>query len=321
MRRRALLLASGSLAALRATAQTTLARRVAVLEPGTRSAPFGDWDIFRQRLRALGYTEGGNLIIETWWAEGAPERLPTLAAALVAASPEVALSNTTPAVQALKRASSALPIVMIGVADPVGTRLVESLARPGGNVTGLSALLGDIGVKRLQLLAEMLPGARRFALLGPSGNAGVMSVLRQLQAAAPALGATVQLLDAGDPAAIDRAFAGLAANPVDGLLVTAILYPHHRQIVDLAVRNRIPAAYPRKEFVDSGGLMAYAPDRASTYRRAADYAHRILQGAKPAELPVEQPTTFWFGINKRTAGALGLTIPRSLLLSADAVIE
>jgi putative ABC transport system substrate-binding protein len=322
MRRRAFLFASGALFASRVAAQTPQrVRRIAILDQGTSTVPFGDWDVTRQRLRELGYREGVNLEVTLHWGDGSVERLPTLAATIVAARPDLILSATTPAIQALKQATSTVPIVMTGGADPVGTGLVASLARPGGNVTGFSQMLTDIGVRRLQLLSEMLPGARRFALLGPSGNAGVQAVLRDLQAAAHALGITVRLLEASDPATIGSAFDGLAATPVDGLLVTAILYPNTRQVVELAARHRVPAAYARREIVSAGGLMAYSPDRTPVYRRAADYVHRILQGANPAELPVEQPANIWFGINLKTARAIGLTIPKTLLARADALIE
>lgn len=322
MRRRAFLLASSALFAARVAAQAPQrVRRIAILEQGTSAVPFGDWDVTRQRLRELGYREGDNLEIAIHWSEGAVERLPRLAATIVAARPDLILSATTPAIQALKQATTTVPIVMTGGADPVGTGLVASLARPGGNVTGFSQMLTDIGVRRLQLLSEILPGAKRFALLGPAGNAGVQAVLRDLQRAALALGITVRLLEASDPATIRSAFDGLAATPVDGLLVTAILYPNTQQVVGLADRHRIPAAYARKEIVYAGGLMAYSPDRTPVYRRAAEYVHRILQGANPAELPVEQPANIWFGINLKTARAIGLTVPKALLARADALIE
>lgn len=322
MRRRAFLLASGALMASRIAAQTPQrVRRIAILDQGTPAVPFGDWDVLRQRLQELGYKEGVNLEVTLHWSEGVVERLPQLAATIVAARPDLILSATTPAIQALKRATTTVPIVMTGGADPVGTGLVASLARPGGNVTGFSQMLTDIGVRRLQLLSEMLPGAKRFALLGPSGNAGVQAVLRDLQAAAHTLGISVRLLEASDPATIRAAFDGLAATPVDGLLVTAILYPNTPQVVELAARHRIPAAYARKEIVYAGGLMAYSPDRTPVYRRAAEYVHRILQGANPAELPVEQPANIWFGINLKTARAIGLTVPKALLARADALIE
>lgn len=323
MTRRAFLTAACLLACARlAGAQPAVAkRRIALLDYANKASSAANWMVFSRRLAGLGYVEGRDFVLEARWAEGRADRLPALATELVATKPGVIAANSTPAVRALMEATANVPIVMIGPADPVGTGLVASLARPGGNVTGLSAMLTDLALKRLELLAEIVPGAKRFALLGPAANPGVQSVLKELQIAVKARGFEVRLLDAGDATAIERTFDGLASEPVDALLVAAALFPYRQQIVQLVAHHRIPAAYPRLEFLEPGGLLVYGTDLAPQYRRAAEYVHRILQGAKPAELPVEQPMIVWTGVNLRTARALGLKIPQALLLRADRVIE
>jgi putative tryptophan/tyrosine transport system substrate-binding protein len=323
--RRLLLAASALLAApLASFAQPAQAvRRIAILNQGDRTLREDGWRIFEARLRELGYSEGKNLVIDRRWADGIDDRLPRLAEDLLAGRPEVVLVVSTPATRALMRLTDTIPIVMVASADPVATGLVASLARPGGNVTGVSSMLGAIAVKRLDLLREVVPTGKRFGLLGPAANAGVQAVLKQLQEAARPLGLDVRLLDAHDAPAIARAFERLRAEPgpLDGLLVASVLYAHHLQIVQLAARFGIPAAFVEKDILDAGGLIVLGPDRDAPYRHAAQYAHRILQGAKPADLPVMQPTEFWLGVNLRTARALGLRIPQSVLIRADRVIE
>jgi putative ABC transport system substrate-binding protein len=273
------------------------------------------------RLRELGYVEGANLFIDRRWAGGATDRLPVLARELLAAGPEVVLVNTTPATLALMRLTDSVPIVFTGVADPVAAGIVPSLARPGGNVTGFSAQLTDVNEKRFDLMREILPQAKRFGLLGPASNLGVQAVLKRLQAAARSIGADVSLQDAGDAATISRAFERLRSESLDALLVASVLVAHNRQIADLADKIRIPASFIQKPALEAGALVVFGPETDAQSRHAADYAQRILSGAKPADLPVVQPTRFWLGVNLRTARALSLTVPQSVLVRADRVIE
>jgi putative ABC transport system substrate-binding protein len=296
-------------------------RRIAILDPGDRALRAESWQVLEARLRELGYVEGRNLAIERRWADGVDARLPQLAQELLAGKPEVVLVTTTPATQALMRLTDKVPIVMTGTADPVATGLVASLARPARNVTGVSVQLADVAKKRLDLMRELLPKARRFALLGPAANAGIQVVLKQLQAAAQEHGLEVRPLDAADSQGVARAFDRLAAESIDAVLVTQVMIQHKSQIVDLAARYKMPAGYVDVPFLDAGGLLVFGPDRDGPYRHAAEYVHRILQGANPAEMPVMQPTEFWLGVNLRTARALGLKVPQSILLRANVVIE
>ena len=303
--------------ALGATAQT---RKVAVLEHGDKLGRAAGWRVFEERLRELGYVEGKNLMLARRWAEGTDARKPELVQELVAGSPELIVVTTTPATQAVMRATRTLPIVFIGPADPVAAGLVASLARPGGNVTGFSAQLVDVNERRLGLMREMVPQARRFALLGPD-NDGVRAVLKRLQAVTQAMNIEVRLVEASDAATIERAFGRLRAERVDALLVASALVQHNRQVIALAEKHRVPASYIHKDALEAGALLVFGPDTDAYYRRAAEYVHRILSGAKPSELPVEQPRSFWLGVNQRTAKSLGLSVPASVLISADRVIE
>jgi putative ABC transport system substrate-binding protein len=296
-------------------------RRIAILDPAERALHAEHWQILESRLRELGYVEGRNLAIDRRWADGVDARLPQLARELLAGNPEVLLVTTTPATQALMRQTETIPIVMTGTADPVATGLVASLARPGRNVTGISVQLGDVAKKRLDLMREMLPKARRFGLLGSATNAGTQTVLTQLQAAAREKGLEVRLLEATDSQSIARAFDRLAVESIDAMLVTQVMNQHKSQIVELAARYRVPAGYVDAEFLDAGGLLVFGPVRDGPWRHAAEYVHRILQGANPAQMPVMQPTEFWLGVNLRTAQALGLKVPQSVLLRANRVIE
>jgi len=296
-------------------------RRIAILERNDRGSSESLWRLFEVRMRELGYVEEKNLFIDRRWADGVDDRLPSLAQDLLAGRPAIVLATHTPSTRALMRLTSTIPIVMVGVADPVATGLVASLARPRGNVTGISNLLADIAVKRIDLLREIVPKAKRFGLLGPAGNPGVQAVLKQVQAASRPHGLDVRLLDADDAAAIARVFEQLKTEPVDALIVASALKSHYRQILDLAARFKIPASYIHEETLEAGGLTVYGPKPDAPYKHAADYVHRILQGAKPADMPVEQPTEFWLGVNLRAARGLGLKVPQSVLIRADRVIE
>jgi putative ABC transport system substrate-binding protein len=283
-------------------------------------------DAFRQGLRDLGYVEGRNLVIEYRDADGKPERLAAGAAELVGLNVDVIVSPGTLASLAAKRATATIPIVIPTIGDPVADGLVKSLARPDGNVTGLSNLTNDLIGKCMQLLKEVVPGATRVAVLTHPGSATAKTdkdFATRAQAAGRSLGFVVQLIDAGRPVDLDRAFAEMTRWRANALVVMpyATLLQERTRIVALAAKQRLPAVYAYRENVVAGGLMSYGADLADQFRRSAAYVDRILKGAKPGDLPVEQPTKFELVINLKTAKALGLTIPPSVLLRADQVIE
>jgi putative ABC transport system substrate-binding protein len=282
-----------------------------------------DVEAFRQRLHDLGYVEGKNLVIESRVADSSYVRLPALAAELVSLKVDVIASYGNATIVALKRATQTIPIVMITAGNPVGAGLVSSLAHPGGNVTGLSSGLGEgLSAKSLQLLTQTVPGMTRVGVLMAPASANHAAYVREIKTAGQRTGIAVLEVEArGDE--IERARAALTKARAQGLIVlpSPDTLTHQVQIVDLAAKTRLPAIYPWREFTESGGLMAYSPNRTEMYRRSATFVDKILKGAKPADLPVEQPTKFELVINLKTAKALGLTIPRSLLLQADQVIE
>ena len=277
----------------------------------------------QQGLRELGYVEGQNISIESRWAEGKYDRLPDLAAELVRLKVTVIVTYAPPAIQAAKQATGTIPIVMGGVIDPVATGFVASLARPGGNITGLSLMAPELVGKQLEILKEMVPKITRVAVLGNPANAGTAPQLRHAQGAARALKLQLQLLEARGPDEIDSAFAVMIKEGAGAVvvLVDSMLVDQRTRIADLAARRRLPSVYGLIDFVEAGGLMFYGANDADRFRRAAYLVDRILKGAKPADLPVEQPTKFELVINLKTAKALGLTIPQSLLLRADEVIQ
>jgi putative ABC transport system substrate-binding protein len=283
-------------------------------------------DAFRQGLRDLGYVEGRDVVIEYRDAEGKPERLAALAAELVALNVDVIVAPGTLAALAAKRATATTPIVVSTIGDPVTDGLIKSLARPGGNVTGLSNLTGDLIGKCMQLLKEAVPGAARVAVLTHPGSATAKTdkdYATRAQAAGRSLGFVVQLIDAGRPVDLDRAFAEMTRWRANALVVMpyATLLQERTRVVALAAKQRLPAVYAYRENVVAGGLMSYGADLADQFRRSAAYVDRILRGAKPGDLPIEQPTKFELVINLKTAKALGLTIPPSVLGRADQVIE
>ncbi len=283
-------------------------------------------EAFLQGLRDLGYVEGRNVVIEYRFAEGKLDRLPGLAAQLVALKVDVIVASGTLAALAAKRATGTLPIVFSPAGDPVGSGLVTSLARPGGNVTGLSAFVPELVGKRLELLTQAVPGVRRVAFLwqpGAFGERTEKDILRKAEVAARELGVQLQFVEARDPADFDRAFSDMTRARAGALtvLTSNMLNTGRKRLVDLAAKNRLPAVYGVREFVDAGGFMAYGPNLPDLYRRAATYVDKILKGAKPADLPVEQPTKFELVINLKTARALGLAIPQSVLARADQVVE
>jgi len=295
--------------------------RIGFLSPGGATPVLTD--AFRQGLRDLGYGEGQNLVVEYRWGEGDAARLPALAAELARLRVAVLVATNNPAVLAAKQAVGSIPIVCVACSEPVGTGLVASLAHPGGNVTGLSLITPELSGKRLQLLRETLPKISSVALLWDAGHVGMADRVRETEAAARRLGVTLHVEWVRDPANLNHAFAALAQTRPDAFLTTVEPFTegHRQRIVDFAAQHRLPAIYEDREFVDAGGLMAYGPSLAANYRRAANYVDKILKGAKPADLPVEQPTTFQVIVNLKTAKALGLTIPQSLLIRADEVIR
>ena len=277
----------------------------------------------RQALADLGWVEGRNLVIEQRSAETQNERLPELAADLVRAGVSVIVAENASATRAAMQATSSIPIVMAGVGDPVRYGLIASLARPGGNVTGLAFLAGEMLLKNLELLKEVAPRTARVALLVNPSNPGVAPTMADLQREAPALGIRVIQVDVLTPDDFERAFATIVRERADGILVTPeqlILSQRHR-IAAFAERHRLPSAYASVRFMDAGGLMAMAPNFPDFPQRLASYVDKLLKGAKAADLPVEQPSKFELVINAKTAKAIGLTLPQSLLLRANRIIE
>ena len=298
--------------------------RIGYLVSGSATSNPRPTEAFRQGLRELGWIEGQNIVIEYRQAEGRFDRLLDLAAELVRLKVDIIVSGGTQGVTAAKNATEAIPIVMITVRDPIGTGLIASLARPGGNVTGMSGSAGlEIVGKQLELLKEVVPKIRRVAILSNPGNAYHPVAIGDLNMAARSLGVQLKLLEARGPTEFDGAFAAMATERVGALLVLSdtIFNSHGTRLADLVARNRLPAAYGVRESVEAGGLMSYGSSLRDLYRRCAAFVDKILKGAKPADLPVEQPTKFELVINLKTAKTLGLTIPPSLLQGADELIQ
>jgi putative ABC transport system substrate-binding protein len=281
------------------------------------------WEACQQGLRDLGYVDGQNIHLEPRWADGHHGRLPALAAELVQRGVDVIVSAATPASRAAHAATRSVPIVFVAVADPMRAGLVASLARPGGNVTGITLLTPELSGKRLQFVAEILPQAQRVALLTNPDNLSHTVFLEETRAAAQVLGLQLQPLVARGLEEIESAFRALAQGGSGALIVfdDPVLWNHRKKIVGLAAEHRLPVMYGYREFVDDEGLMSLGPARVALYRRTATYVDRILKGTKPAELPVEQPTEFEFIINLKTAKAIGLTIPPAVLARADEIIQ
>jgi putative ABC transport system substrate-binding protein len=287
------------------------------------SGPNESFEAFREGLRELGYVEGRTIIIEYRWGAGKAERLPELAAELVRLKVDVIVAASTLPIEAAKRATSTIPIVMAAVADPVGSGLVTSLARPGGNVTGMTLMSTELVGKKLQLVRELLPKATRVAVLAYRSASATPRFLEQMRVAAQQIGVQLVVQEVSGAEDLPGAFATMQRERAQALIVqlSPLTSEHHRQVEELAAQHRLPAMYEVRFFVDAGGLVSYGPNRPESYRRAAFYVDKILKGAKPADLPVEQPTKFELVINMKTAKVLGLTIPQSLLLRADEVIQ
>jgi putative ABC transport system substrate-binding protein len=280
-------------------------------------------DAFRAGLRELGYEEGRNIDIEFRWANGKYDRFPALVSELIADQVDLIVTAGTPASMAVKKATTVVPLVMVAVGDPVGTGLVASLARPGGNLTGLSSIAPDLEGKRLQLLREVVPALSRVAMFVNSLNPFHISSMDQARAAAQAMGIKVQMHDIRKSEDLDGAFAAIRKERPDALLILADrLFLHDRQrIVEFAKEQRLPNVNAYKELVEDGGLMSYGPSYEDMHKRAAIYVDKILKGAKPADLPIEQPSKFTFVVNLKAAKALGLTVPSQLLGLSDQLIE
>jgi putative ABC transport system substrate-binding protein len=325
MRRRELLLLAGAMTAARPLRAQQAAMPVIGFLSSVSPGPMAAFvSAFRQGLSEAGYVEGQNLAIEYRWAEGRYDRLPALAAELVGRKLDVIVTTGgTVSARAVKSATSTIPIVSVFGGDPVADGLVASLARPGGNLTGLSILVSELMPKRLELLAELVPQAGVIALLVNPSNSNAERIIREVQEAARAKGVQLQILKASAVSEIDTAFASLAELHADALVVAADPFFNSRreQLVALAARHAVPAIYEWREFAAAGGLISYGTSLGAVYRQIGIYTGRILKGAKPADLPVQQPTTFELVVNLNTAKALGLTVPPSILARADEVIE
>ncbi len=278
---------------------------------------------FREGLREFGYIEGRNILIEYRWAEGKYERFPPLIGELIALKVDVIVTAGTPAALAVKRATAAIPLVMVAVGDPVGTGLVASLALPGGNATGLTSIAPDLEGKRLEMLNAIVPKLSQVAILWNPDNAFHLKAEKEARAAAQALRVHVYSVGVRTAEDLDRAFDTiLRERPGAFIMLADRIFLHDRaRIVDFAARNRLPAVYAYRELVEAGGLMSFGPNYADMHRRAATYVDKILKGAKPSDLPVELPTKFEFVINLKSAKALGLAVPQTVLLLADEVIQ
>ncbi len=327
MNRRSFLTAlSGGLLAAPLAAEAQPAAKVArigYLTTHVASSPHLP-EAFRQGLRDLGYVEGRNVVIEYRDAEGKFERLPALAAELVALKVDVIVASAYPGTLAAKNATNTIPIIMVAVADPVRMGLIASLVRPGGNITGLTLLAGtEIVGKHLELLKEAVPNLSRVAVLWNPANPMHVLRLREVEVAGRSLRVQLQILKAQGPEEFDSAFAAMTRERAGALYVVGdpMLSQQRRRLAELAAKSRLPAVYELKDHAEAGGLMAYGPNLLDMYWRAATYVDKILKGAKPGDLPVEQPAKFEFVINLKTAKALGLTIPQSLLRRADEVIQ
>ena len=296
--------------------------RIGILIPASASVYSARVEALRQRLRDLGYVEGKNILIEYRYAEGKLERLPDLAAELVQLKVDVIVTVGT-AVLPAKKASATIPIVFGVASDPVGTGLVSSLARPGGNITGLSIMAPDLDGKRLELLKEAFPKVARVVFLWDAGGSRGNPALIDMEAAAKALGVKLLSLEVRGLGDFESAFARAKRDGAQALITVSgpAIITAQRQVFEFAAKNRVPAMYPNSEYVEAGGLMSYGPSFTDLFRRAADFVDKILKGTKPAEIPVEQPTKFEFVVNLKAAKQIGVTVPPNVLARADRVLK
>ena len=317
------LVATALLATVAQAQQPKKASRIGFFSYGSVEIEQSSLAAFRQKLRELGYLEGQNIVIEQRYAIGRSEKLPELLAELVALKVDLLVVAGDPAVHAAKKATNTIPIVMVASPDPVGTGLIASLAHPGGNVTGLSDFHAGVITKRLELLKDVVPSASRVAVLLNPVNPSNPLQLKDIQAVAPAFRVTLLPLEIKGPDDMDHTFTTIEKERPGALLVIGdrLFATHQKRIFEFVIKSRLPAIYSQSVYVDGGGLMSYGTSFADQYRRAATYVDKILKGAKPADLPVEQPTKFEFAINLKTAKQIGLTIPRGVLARADRVIK
>ena len=295
--------------------------RIGVLAPGR--PPLPHYDALRRGLRDLGYVDGQTIVLETRWDEGKSDRYPSLVADLIGLKVDLIVAGTTPSALAAKRATQTIPVVMAAIADPVAAGLVASLARPGGNITGMSLVAAELSAKRIEILKQSILGLSRVAVVWNPGNANNAFLLHDTQVAARSLGVEVRPGEVRQAATLDGVFQGIATAGSQAVLMLqdAMFTLHRTRIAELALKNRLPTMSGETGFAAAGGLMNYGPNIEDSWRRSAVFVDRILKGAKPADLPIEQPTTFELVVNLETAKALGLTIPPSLLLRATQVIE
>src|SRR5262252_8933066 len=323
MKRRSFVTLLGGAAAwpLAARAQQPKVWRIGVLVPVPPTPAM--LSAFRDGLRGRGYVEGQNLSIDVRWPQGTFEHDPSPVAELINSNVDVIVAYGTPATIAARRATSTISIVMVAVGDPVGFGFIASLARPGGNITGLTGIQVDISAKLMELFAELVPGMKRVGVVRNPNNPAVTMALRATEDAVRKLNMQVQVINAQTSDEFERAFAQLSAESVDGvvLLGDPTVIEHSRRIAGLAQSARLPTAFQRRENVDAGGLLSYGPDINNQFRQAAFYVDRILKGEKPAELPVQQPTKVELVINLKTAKSLGITVPLIMQMTADDVIE
>ncbi len=298
--------------------------KIGVLIPSTPAATGHYLEVFRQGLREHGYVDGKNFLLEPRYGEAKFERLPQLARELVSLQVDVILAGTDVAIAAVTQQTQTIPIVMVGSTDPVGTGFVASLARPGGNVTGLSTMSPELSGKRLELLKEAVPRLSRVVFIWNPDVSGAALDHKETEGAARSLRLQLRSIEVRRSDDVNRALSAVTQARAEALILAAynpVLFVNRGQIVSFAQKNRLPSMYPIKEYVDAGGLMSYGVSNRDLYRRAATYVDKILKGAKPADLPVEQPTRFELVINMKTAKALGLTFPPSILVRADQVIQ
>jgi putative ABC transport system substrate-binding protein len=297
--------------------------RIAYFSAGSASSQASRLDVFKQGLQELGYTEGKDVVIEQRYAEGKLDRVAALAAELVGLKLDVIVTGGPAATRSAKEATATIPIVMGFDYDPVGSGVVASLARPGGNITGLSSLAPEISGKQLELLKEVLPRLSRVAILGNSTEPGIGQLRKEAELVGAALKVQLQYLDVLAPKDIGTAFEAAIKGRAEAVLALSsfVIISQRTQIAELATKNRLPAIYPWPEFVDDGGLMTYGANSNDLFRRAATYVDKILKGSKPADLPVEQPKKFEFIINLKAAKQIGLTIPPNVLARADKVLK
>jgi putative ABC transport system substrate-binding protein len=303
--------------------QPTQIQRIGLLSGASPSTNVPRHEAFRQGLGELGYVEGKNIVIEYRYAEGKLDRLPMLAAELVRLNVDIILTAGPGPTRAAKASTSTIPIVMAQDSDPVADGFVASLARPGGNITGLSTFAPELGGKRLEILREVVTKLTRVGVLGNSTLRGNVPVMREMERAAKVFKVQLQYLDVLEPKDIETAFRVASKGRADAVLTltSSILSTHRAQIIELAVKNRLPVIYHNSQFVEAGGLMSYSANLTDLFHRSATYVDKIIKGRKPAELPVEQATKFEFVINMKTAKLIGLTIPPNVLARADKVIR